>query len=49
MYIGTFTAPNTQEQLIVGDWKDIDDASSTFYFRQDQHGQLQIAREQYNN
>jgi hypothetical protein len=36
-------------ELIVADWNDIDDASFTFYFDRDEHGQLQLAIEQFNN
>lgn len=47
--IGTHHDATNGQDYIVGDWKDIDDASSTFYFQRDPHGQLFIAREQYNN
>ena len=47
--IGTHVHPQTAEQYIVADWRDIDDASFTFYFQREPSGALRLAIEQYNN
>ena len=46
--IGTFTSPLDGKNYLVADWKDIDDASYTFYFQQ-QNDLLWLSIEQYNN
>ncbi len=46
--IGTFTSPLNGEDYLVADWRDIDDASFTFYFQQ-QNDMLGLSIEQFNN
>ena len=48
LVIGSFTRPDDGLTYTVADWRDIDDASYTFYFREGAAAP-QLAIKQYNN
>ena len=45
--LGTFTRPDDGKTYVVADWKDVDDASFTYYFEKTDAG-LKLAINQYN-
>lgn len=47
--VGTHTDPRDGQRYVVGDYKDIDDDSHTFYFQRTPRGVLKPMIDQYNN
>ena len=48
MVVGSFTRPDDGQTYLVADWRDIDDASFTFYYRPETAAPV-LAISQFNN